>query len=326
MRTMIAAGIIALLAMPLRADDGAASISAGGLVPVRETRVTMAKEVLLISLKRVVVDYDFRNDTDAAVTTEVAFPIPAYGNDVDGADPKQAGFDDFKLFVGGKPIPFQTEVKATVKGRDVTALLRKDGVEIASFGHMDFSKSQESLDLKRLTPTQMKELIAAGAVNRTDGVTDPVWEVEKRYHWTQTFPAHGTVHIRHEYTPVSGAQLIPRNLFAPGAKIGPDDKYAVEDMTSMCLSPGQMKALAGPADGTIGAEWVDFILTTANSWKRPIEDFTLIVERTDPRQTVSFCWDGPVTKVDANHFQAHTTNLVPGKELHIGFYSATKGQ
>ncbi len=172
----------------------------------------------------------------------------------------------------------------------------------------------------------MQELIAAGAITRDGTLREAAWKVEKRYHWTQTFPAHGTVHIRHEYTPVAGAQLVPRNLLVPGAKLAPDDKYAVEDMTSMCLSPGQMRALAGPADRTIEAQWVDFILTTANSWKRPIEDFTLIVERTDPKDTVSFCWGGPVTKVDANHFQAHATNLVPGKELHIGFYSVMKGQ
>ncbi len=136
MRIAIAAGLVVLLGVAGRADDGATAISAGGLVPVREPRVTMAKEVLSISLNRVVVDYDFRNDTDAAVTTEVAFPIPAYGNDPDGPELKLAGFDDFKLFVGGKPMAFQTEIKAVVKGRDVTALLVKDGVEVASFGHV----------------------------------------------------------------------------------------------------------------------------------------------------------------------------------------------
>ena len=76
----------------------------------------------------------------------------------------------------------------------------------------------------------------------------------------------------------------------------------------------------GKANGLLELSSVDFILTTANTWKRPIEDFTLIVERTDPKDTVSFCWDGPIKKLDANHFQAHATNLIPTKELHIGFY------
>jgi len=47
---------------PLHADDGAASIAAGGIVMKRESRITMANEVLRISVNRVTVDYDFRND------------------------------------------------------------------------------------------------------------------------------------------------------------------------------------------------------------------------------------------------------------------------
>ncbi len=326
MKMGLAAGMVCLLALPLRGDDGAASVSAGGLVAVREQRVTMAKEVLLISLKKIVVDYDFRNDTDGPVTTEIAFPIPRYTNDSDGADLNQAGFDDFKLFVGGKPMPFQTEAKAVVKGRDVSALLHSDGVDVATFGHLDAAHTQTSLDFKHLTPAQMQELMAAGAVQKNDGVTDARWAVEKRYHWTQTFPAHGTVHIRHEYTPVSGSQILPGRLLTPGVKSSKDDQYGVEILKSMCLSPAQARVIQAAGKTEIGTEWVDFILTTANSWKRPIEDFTLIVERTDPGESVSFCWNGPVTKLDANHFQAHATNLVPAKELHIGYYQLARGR
>jgi hypothetical protein len=34
---------------------------------------------------------------------------------------------------------------------------------------------------------------------------------------------------------------------------------------------------------------------------------------------VSFCWNGPIRKVDADHFEAHVANLVPKTELRIGF-------
>jgi hypothetical protein len=64
-----------LLAGPLRADDGAASIAAGGLVLMkREPRIVMAKEVLRISAKSVLVDYDFRNDSDEDITLLVEKP------------------------------------------------------------------------------------------------------------------------------------------------------------------------------------------------------------------------------------------------------------
>ena len=70
--------------------------------------------------------------------------------------------------------------------------------------------------------------------------------------------------------------------------------------------------------------YVSFILTTANTWKTPIEDFTLVVERPhDTRKRkktyVSFCWGGLVTQIDADHFSAHAAGLVPKKELMIGY-------
>ena len=276
MRLHLAIVLFVLAVSPSLADDGATSISVGGLVATREPRITMAKELLVISTKKVVVDYDFRNDTDAPVTTEIAFPIPAFDLDPETADPAHAGFDDFKLSVNGKPQVFQTEIKAVVKGKDVSSLLRADGVDIASFGHADDGQEfGESRDLKKLTPAQTQALVAAGAYTVDDKVLSAAWKVEKRYHWTQTFPAKASVHIRHEYSPVTGAQIVPTELLAPGHKVTPDEKYAVEDVAMLCVSPGAVKSFGAMKNGTVGLEWVDFILTTANSWKRPIEDFTL---------------------------------------------------
>jgi hypothetical protein len=71
---------------------------------------------------------------------------------------------------------------------------------------------------------------------------------------------------------------------------------------------------------------VDFILTSANTWQRPIEDFTLIIERGKPEQgekrLISFCSpeNGKVERLDADHFQVHLTNFVPTSELRIGFF------
>jgi len=76
--------------------------------------------------------------------------------------------------------------------------------------------------------------------------------------------------------------------------------------------------------------WVDFILTTANTWKQPIEDFTLIAERGEPircgklaRETfVSLCApeNAKIEKLDAGRFLVHLTNFVPTSELHIGYF------
>jgi len=88
------------------ADDSAASFAAGGLVARQENRIVMAREVLRIGLSKVEVDYDFRNDTDEDVTTEVAFPEPPFGQSVAPGDPDKADFSDFMLEINGKPAAY----------------------------------------------------------------------------------------------------------------------------------------------------------------------------------------------------------------------------
>jgi hypothetical protein len=99
------------------------------------------------------------------------------------------------------------------------------------------------------------------------------------------------------------------------------------------LQASKLQAMTEDEGMTPGVEWVDFILTSANTWKQPIEDFTLIVERSQPLDgrgkpekdehfRVSFCspQNAPVDRLDANRFQIHLTNFVPNSELHIGYF------
>lgn len=309
------------------ADDGAASIAAGGIVMTRETRITMAKEVLFISVDRVKVDYDFRNDTDADVTTEVAFPVPAYKLAWDEISISKQGFSEFQLEVEGKPVHFDVEVKAMLKGRDVSATLRKYAIDIATFGHFD-ENTHHAKDVRRLTAAQRASLVRAGLIDHEAELDEANWSVEKKYYWQQTFPARSVVHISHQYAPVLG------NSNTIG--LGPTPNEDSYEAKSACLDPSLRKNLSNLADAPESNVWisyVDFILTTANTWKTPIEDFTLIVERPHLKSKqgerkikgetlVSFCWDGPVTKIDADHFSAHLDNFIPKKELTIGFITA----
>ena len=82
----------------------------------------MAKEVLAIAEDKVTVDYDFRNDTDADITTEVALPTPPYPFDPDGALPNMLDFDDFKLSIDRKPAEYGTQVRAFLGNK-----MAKDG-------------------------------------------------------------------------------------------------------------------------------------------------------------------------------------------------------
>ena len=176
-----------------------------------------------------------------------------------------------------------------------------------------------------------------------------MWTVHLQYHWTQTFPAHSTVHIRHEYTPVEGSELMlpdtVKNVLEHKQPSGDADtvKYALRDMqllAGLCPDPSLLSGMiarieaSSPGYGQYAhPHWVDFILTSANTWKHPIEDFTLIVERSKPldgygkpmegrRSLISFCspQNAPVKKLDTDHFQVHLTNFVPTSELHIGYF------
>jgi len=310
-------------ARSLHADDGAASIAAGGIVMVREPRITMQKEVLRISDSKVQVDYEFRNDTASDITTEVAFPVPAYSLDWVYYSIKQQGFENFELAVEGKSTRFEIEAKAKLKGRDVSPILKKYGIDIASLGHFN-QKTSFASDIRRLSPMQRAALIYAGLLGPENGQDEANWTVEKKYYWQQTFPAHSVIHISHGYTPVLGNTNSVRYGFESSA-----DPASREEDESVCIDPKLRETLMGylaaSQENSVPLSYVDFILTTANTWKTPIEDFTLIVERPHAKGAsqnfVSFCWDGPIVKLDADNFSAHIDNLIPKKELRIGFIS-----
>lgn len=307
----------------------------------------MAKEVLRISDKKVVVDYDFRNDTDQDVTTEGAFPVPPYENYWQQQSLTEESFSDFRLRINGKPVTFQAEAKATLKGKDVTAILATDKIDVASFGHFEELPDGGILihDLTQLPKTEQNRLVALGLFD-TDQQSAS-WTVHLQYHWTQTFPAHSTVHIRHEYSPAVGfTQIDPPDVedflaqFNTGHGKG-DDPDDVKLLSGFCVNQPFLRTLARQlresasqaktederlVAGVAYPQWVDFILTSANTWQRPIEDFTLIIERPQPEQDrktlISFCSpaNGKVEKLDADHFQVHLTNFIPTAELHIGFF------
>jgi len=301
-------------------NDGAASSSAGGIQLRHEANISMEKERLTISESKVTVEYEFLNDTDKDITTEVAFPIPPYDNKADnpGGIPS---FNDFHLWVDGKELKYNIDVRAKLNGKDYTDLLKTLGVDIASFdGDYNLMGDPPKGAITKLPKKQVQQLSSLGLVDSAIGT--PLWEVVKTYYWTQTFPAHKVLHVRHEYTPMFGYELIhPEDLASN--KPHPNDPQG--EVEHVCVDPSLQK---GVADRGMGMAWVDYILTTANTWKTPIKDFTLVIDRTRSShvsgvgtQYVSLCWDGPINKPDADHLVAHKTNFIPQKELTIAFIS-----
>lgn len=314
-----------VLALPLRADDGAASIAAGGIVFKREPRITMAKEVLKISQKEIRVAYDFRNDTDDDVVTEIAFPVPAVSYSGGDWEFSRGRFNEFHLEVDGKAVPYQTQVVARVGNRDVSAKLRSYKIDIGSFSHAD-TNTGSNPDLSFLTAEQMKILLRSSILLReNNGSVIPAWTVHKRYFWRQRFAAKSSVHIEHSYVPeLGGTQLSGyylRNLpSGETAKLDAETRMYLRNIVkSICMGQDAEQRIAHSLSA-YDLSWVDFILTTANTWKRPIESFTLIVNRDDPKDAVAFCWSGKVSEVNDTEFRAEAKDFIPAKNLRVGFY------
>jgi len=326
-----------------RGNDSAASTALGGIQLRREPRISMLKERLTISTQKVTVEYEFLNESDSDITTEIAFPIPPYSIDPSAAGTR--GFDDFRVWVEGVPVAYETQAKARIYAKDYSMLLQKYGVDIGSLGHFQDQQVPFSADFRKLSPAAQEELTKAELFDADEHL--PQWTVEKTYHWQQTFPAHKPLHVRHEYKPGVGFTPVETKFFDSTERkrqVAQDIKEGrteignwldeASQIDNACVDPGLEKLLVaanqidpGPHGsydkGYVRMVWVDYILTTANNWKTPIKDFELVVEKPIVEGGlwyVSFCWDGPVKRIDASRFRARVRNFVPEKELHIAFF------
>jgi hypothetical protein len=314
-------------------DGSSEATPAGGIRLKREARISMEKERLTIGRDRVTVEYEFLNTTNQDITVEVAFPVPGFGTGFLLSPSFHGDLDGWRVWVEGKELKYQTEVKATVDpspavlgspdGVDQAPLLRRMSVDIESLGHFHLEDDgRRSGDFQKLPAAQQEELTRAGLF--VDGF--PVWTVRKTYHWQQRFPAYRILHVKHEYAPELGLKY----LTVDGLQDDGIGQHAT--LSDSCVDPSLRSKLlaAAPNDngfgggGFIPTTWVDYILTTANTWRTPIKDFELVVERPKPERQlslyVSFCWDGKVEQRGPDTFVARVANFVPKRELRVMFF------
>jgi hypothetical protein len=323
MRARGLAAAVALAALPqvTPANDNAVSVATGGIQPKVERRVAMKKERLRISMAyetrkapsgrpyevsrpKVTVDYEFVNEGPEAITTEVAFAAPRFEYRGESAAPTST-LADFRTWVNGEPVSVEKATRAFVGERDITDLLTAVGVSIVDFGGFDHTDDRWS-PTERWGDKGTQQLLGAGALDPSHAW--PMWAAEVTYHWRMTFPAGAVVRVRHEYTPSFGFSLVKLDeLPADGCF----DKRLVETLR-------RSKAAAKPPSAYVGLLWVDYILTTANGWKTPIDDFELVVERPS-REFASFCWDGPVKRMGRDSFVAPVSGFRPNRELRVYF-------
>ena len=337
-RSLAAASLAALLSTTSLANDGFGGLSSAGLQFGETTVIQMLSEDLYIGLDKIKVAYVFRHGGDEDVTGEVIFPLPPINlaaiseSDfaIDRAELDKENIVGFTAKVDGKAIAVKTDRIAVKEpeydenrkaaanyespGEDVTALLTSLGIPLS------MNNDVVSARLKALPKAAKDDLTAKGlAFFGDDGSAMAMWSIVERYHWTQTF-AHGKdVAIEHSYRSAP-----PGGIFvwsAPKAR-EPGD-YQETLIKKYCIDDGTQSAIAKsltPSDdrqySTGVAYYLDYVLTTANTWAGPIGSFKLTIDKGDAGNVLSLCIDG-IKKTGPTTFVVEKKNFTPQRELNL---------
>lgn len=300
------------------ANDSVAEIGAGGLVLGRTDVIEMAEETLYLSLDKVTVDYVFRNRSDRAVESVVAFPMPdiRFGYDGDMAIPKEDdNFLGFTVTAADVAITPQLQQQAvTDAGIDISGILQREGLPLAPV------KDPWSLDVTGVSDETLTGLERLGAVSIAafDGKREvtPQWTLKSVYHWTMTFPAGADLRVSHSYTPAVGGSS-GLYMFDADGSVWPEyrTKYCVDDAF---IAGVKRRQAALPADGSQGytEARLSYVLHTGANWAGTIGRFRLIVDKGSPDNLVSFCGTG-VTKTGPTTFELTYTDFEPRGDLDV---------
>lgn len=314
--------LVALLlatASPARANDSVAGLEAGELVMRQSDQIEMAEEELYLSRTQIRVRYLFRNHSDQALTTLVAFPLPpiqmgqdyAYGFTQAHGNPHDPV--NFHLWIDSRPAPVKVDMRAvTPEGRDVTKLLQKLDIPLVFLAPDAASMDRLWARLDALPPQTIAYLRAAGAVlSEPGGEFAANWITHVRYYWSVTFPPGGEVEIRHAYTPVPEAFIFTRYDLENGPL---RDEVCMDS----AFRAGALARLGNSEYGATTGYLLRYILTTANSWRGPIGRFHLIVDKGSPDMLVSLCRNG-IRKTGATTFEWRAENWAPTSDLSLLF-------
>lgn len=321
MRLFLIAALL-LAAAPAIANDTTSQLGTGGLLFVTNENVSMDSEDLSISTDRVSVVYRFTNKGDADDNVLVAFPLPDITGDGDFMvaipDEDEQNLFGFTTSFDGRPVKSTLHQYAFAFGVDQTELLTSLGVPLAPFGEA----TQTALNA--LSDADHDQLVHLGLVipmQYDDGSgwkTDytPVWTLKSTYTWEANFPAGKTVEVRHAYTPSVGGTVATTFLTPPYDATDEDrpkiykEKYCTDDSLIKTLKASMTNKTDFYSIPYV-ENWISYVWSTGANWSGPIGKFHLTIDKGDPRNLVSFCWDGKVRKTGPTTFEMTADDWVP---------------
>jgi len=329
MRSLIVAAML-FAVTPALANDTMSQLGTGGLVFVTSEDVSMDSEDLSVSPKQVKVVYHFTNNGRTDQHALVAFPLPDITGDgdfmVNVPEEDPTNLFGFTTTFDGKPVQSDLHQYAFAVGIDQTALLTSLKVPLAPFGKATTDA------LNALTPEQQQNLIHLGMVipmtydagNGEQTDYTPIWTLRSTYSWEADFPAGKTVEVVHSYTPSVGGTVATTFLVPPAD--ASDEDRPNEYKAKYCVDDGLVKTLKASLkdkgdlySAPYVESWISYIWSTGANWSGPIKKFHLSIDKGDPKNLVSFCWDGKVSTSGPTTFEMDATDWSPpyGHELEI---------
>lgn len=330
MNRLAAVLLASVLAVPAAANDTMATLGTGGLTFINSENVKMLKEDLYISPSEVRVRYEFQNQGDADEPTLVAFPMP----DITGSPDFMVSIPTeeienifgFETLVDGEPVAATLHQYAFAHNIEYTDYIKALGLPLAphpqatvtALNALDDATKEELFRLGLVIPLEYQD--EANGPMKSEYF--PAWTLKSTYSWETTFPAGQTVIVEHRYKPSVGGTVAVMFMQQDSEDYHPSAdakaKYCVDDDLVAAVEKTGVKQ-EGWVDYPYFDTWIQYIWSTGANWGGAIGEFTLTVDKGDPKNFVSFCWDGEVTKTGPTTFEAKATDFWPpwDRELEI---------
>ena len=304
-RTMLIA--LAMLSPSCFGNDSTGYAGVGGLILKKTADIEMSSEHLFISKDKIRVDYEFTNLTDHDVSETILFPLPIIKPKTDGDFAHTEGtVQSFKVWVNNQATTTQAHSSGFWQDQDITSALKKCGFSPEEIGFAYYISPYSSA--LEISAEKIRACIASFAP-KTKALSNedaPLWDSQVTYSWHQVFPAHKTIHVRHEYVPLAGGAT---NLGL---------NFSNVNTKTFCLDSTFMSKLkkGGSKDAAYTA--LSYVLKTGANWAKPIPKFTLTIDKSVD-ELLSLCWDASLKKTSPTRFEAIKTNFTPTRNIDVIF-------
>ncbi len=320
--TRIALASLALVSAT-RANDGYAGLGAGGLEFDQSKTIAMASEDLYLSRSTVRVDYVFRNDGDEDEDAYVAFQLPPLAPiyaELDTAIPEEVrtagrlNYMGFSAKVDGQHVDLNHEVRfyklcadCEDNGWGMSFLERNDPEVTQQLRALGVPESYDLAVIRSwfdgLPQAEQARLKRQGLFAGAEAGPAPMYWMSVRYYWRQKFPAGEDVHVSHVYRPVLGASVPALD----------------EEIVALhCIDSGTMQAINRVHDRIEGQSYLEYVLTTANTWSGPIGAFRMTIDKEQASDIVSLCANG-LRKTGPTTFVLEKKNYRARDDIRIMF-------